>query len=390
MRVLSELLLLGMLCGAARGQAPVVLRRVPAGGTWDVVARLAGQNAAAAAQDGRFVWTTRQRLEVVFENHADASQSVRMVSEPGPNDDCYARIERMTASALVVSCIGEKWATYENHEYLYDPQSRKLLRRFAHMPFGAAAAREDGVILRQGADEVKAFLRVGVDEGGEPHMAGPAAAPAEGDAEAAFGQFRLARRKNRYGSEYTVIAEGGRIYELPQSDLATWEAARPDDVKSFLHPDKAERNEEIGPHQWAGGNLWFGKTFYNSEGMTGVGGFGYFDTSRRGFRLYAPPEIQRCSVSAILVEADAVWLTLDRRGEYNNYPGGLLRWDWQSRRVREFPLDEIGVTIARIGRTMCVGTTEGLAIVRGDRLTSYLVDRGADGRWEIAERNRSQ
>ena len=387
MRAISKLALLGILCGAARAQEPVVLGRVPAGGGWEVVARLAGQSAVPAAQNGRFGWTTGQRLEVAFEKRADASQAVRMVSKAGPNDDCYARIERLTASVLVVSCIGEKWATYENREYLFDPQSRKLVRRIAYMPFGAAAGR-DGIVMRQVADEAKEFWQVGIDPAGGPRIVGPAAAPAEDDPQAALGAFRLVRRKNRYGSEYPAIAEGSKVYELPQSDEATWQAARPDAVKSFLHPNEAERNEEIGPHQWAGGNLWFGKTFYDSEGMTGVGGLGYFDPAGRRFQLFAPPEIERWSVSAILVEADAVWLALDRRGEYNNYPGGLLRWDRHSGSVRAFPMDEIGVAITRMGGVLSVGTTEGLAILHGDRLDSYLVDRAADGRWEMAARNR--
>ena len=109
----------------------------------------------------------------------------------------------------------------------------------------------------------------------------------------------MARQKNRYGSEHAVTGEGERVYPLPQSDEATWKAARPDGVKGYLHPDQAEMNEEIGPHQWVGRNPWFGKTFYNSEGATG-----------------------------------------------------------------------------------------GLVILRSDQLTGYLVDRSADGRWEIAERNR--
>ena len=386
MRILLALL----LCGSAQAQNPRLLRRVPAAEGWDVVARLVGQSATPATPDGRFGWTPRQRLEVLFENRSGAGGSVRVVSEAGPNDDCYARIERMTESALVVSCIGEKWATYENHEYVYNPQTRKLVRQFAYLPFGAGAAGRDGIVMRQVADEAKEFWRVEIDPAGQPRIAGPAAAPAEGDAKASFSAFRLARQKNRYGSEYTVIAEGSKVYELPQTDQATWQAARPDEVKSFLHPNEAERNEEIGPHQWVGGKLWFGKTFYDSEGMTGVGGFGYFDPARRAFHLYAPREIWRWSVAAMLVEADAVWLALDRRGEYNNYPGGLLRWDRHSGSVRAFPMDEIGVAITRIGGVLSVGTTEGLAILHGDRLDSYLVDRAADGHWEMAARNRSQ
>lgn len=321
-----------LLCRGAGAQAPAVLRRIPAEGPWDVVVRAA----PPATADGRFVWSPAQPLEVAFEDRSDPHQSIRIVSEPGPNNDCYARIERITASALVVSCIGEKWSTYESHEFVYDAHSRALLRHIAYTPWGAAAARQDGIVMT----DAKAFLRVTVDAAGQPHLARAAAPPPAAAADALFGTLRLSGR--------AAIAGDGKTYPLPQSDTATWHKARPDD-RERGQSDGRDIDEEIGPHQWVDGRLWFGKTFYNGEGLSGVGGFGYFDTALRAFQLFAPREIWRWSVSAMLVEADAVWLALYRRGEYGNTPGGLARWDRQTRQVRQFAMDQVGVAIARLG-----------------------------------------
>jgi len=201
------------------------------------------------------IWSPRQRLEVLFENASDPRPIVPVLSEPGPNNDCSARVERMTGTLLVVSCIGEKWATYENHEFLYNPHSRTMVRRIAYMPLGALQVRTDGIVMADFTQGTRTLLRVAVDAAGSPRITGPGRMLSAGDADDAYGPFHLARQKNRYGSEHAVIAEGSRFFPLPQSDQATWEAARPDDVKSFLHPDEAERNEEIGPHQWVGRNL---------------------------------------------------------------------------------------------------------------------------------------
>jgi hypothetical protein len=181
-----------------------------------------------------------------------------------------------------------------------------------------------------------------------------------------------------------------KSYPLAQSDLRTWQQARPDDVKSFARPDQAEMNEEIGPHQLEGGRLWFGKTFYNSEGLTGVGGFGYFDSATATYRLYSPPEIQRWSVSAILVETGCVWLALYRRGEYGNSSGGLLRWDRETAQVRSFAIADtvthIATSIAPAGEVVYLGATDGIVVLDGDRTTSYFVDRTAGGRYMMAAR----
>jgi hypothetical protein len=47
-----------------------------------------------------------------------------------------------------------------------------------------------------------------------------------------------------------------------------------------------------------GDKLWFGKTFYDGEGNSGVGGFGYFDTADRQYYLFTPPEVVDCAISA--------------------------------------------------------------------------------------------
>lgn len=174
-------------------------------------------------------------------------------------------------------------------------------------------------------------------------------------------------------------------YPLPQSDRKTWQAARPDDAKAFIRLNAPEMNEQIGPHQLEGDRLWFGKTFYNGEGLTGVGGFGYFDTATRSYKLYSPPEILRWSVSAILVEPDSVWLALHRRGEYGNTPGGLLRWDRQTKQVQHFELHGVVSAIARSGGALCMGTN-GITVLKDNQIRSYFVDRTSDGRYRVAAR----
>ena len=178
---------------------------------------------------------------------------------------------------------------------------------------------------------------------------------------------------------------GQKSYPLAQSDLLTWRQARPDDAQTPALPNPAEMNEEIGPHQLEGNRLWFGKTFYNSEGSTGVGGFGYFDAATAAYRIYSPPAIQRWSVSAILVEADCVWLAPYRRGEYGNNPGGLLRWDRGSGQVRSFAVTDVVTSIVRAGSVIFLGSVGGIDALHGDRIARYFVDRSASGRYAVSD-----
>jgi len=204
------------------------------------------------------------------------------------------------------------------------------------------------------------------------------------------GRFHLSKLRDRFSTPYIAVTErqGTKdgIYLLPQTDPATWQRARPEDAKTYAHIELAEIREEIGPYQVEGERLWFGKTFYNSEGGTGLGGFGYFDPATAQYHLIAVPEIYDWSVSGILVEADSIWLALYRRGEFGNYPGGLLRWDRSAQSVQRWDMPWIATSIARAGDAIYMGATDGIAALRGDRIASYFVDRSTEGRYRMAAR----
>jgi hypothetical protein len=393
----------------------VIMRRIPADDQSDLVVAVAASGSPCEVAPHPCRWTTKDRLGVLLQDRKDASKVQPLAIEPGPNDnDCSARIERFTAQELVVSCVGEKWSTYDNQKFVYDVRTRKLVSHFSYPPFSNARVLHG----RNGPQFVMAdnhrLLLVDIDLAtGEPRVVPAAEArpvlaqvplvdnyigdqalhmpePPPDPVAAGFGpsrRFHLAKDKNKYGSEYPVVTEGQTVYPLVQTDMKTWQQARPDDAKTYLHPDQAEMNEQIGPHQVEGGRLWFGKTFYNSEGATGLGGFGYFDTATASYHLIAPPEIYTWSVSAILVEPDAIWLALYRRGEYGNYPGGLLRWDRKVARAQHWDMPWVAVNIARSGDSLYMGTTDGIVALRGDRITSYFVDRSAGGRYQMTARS---
>jgi hypothetical protein len=296
-----------------------VLKRLAVDNDLDLVLAVGWPRKVELLASGEVPWTPQDRIGLFLQDRTDAGRLFQLALEPGPQEDSFLRLERMTAQELVLSCVGEKWSTYDNQKFLLDVRAKALVKHFSYAPFRAVR-----VLPTRGgprfvmADQKRALL-VEVDSvTGMPGIVSafqePPTAP---DPVIAFGpekRFRLSQEKNKYGSDFPVIVEQRgqqkKSYLLLQSDLDTWREARPDDVKSGLAPDAAEMNEAIGPHQLEGDRLWFGKSFYNSEGLTGVGGFGYFDANARSWKIYSPAEIQRRSVSAILVEPDSVWLAL--------------------------------------------------------------------------------
>lgn len=363
----------------------VTLRRIRAGDSQDLVVALASSHKCNPAPRPCW-WNTKDRLGILLQDPKDPDRIQTLAVEPGPNDDCSTRVERFTLQELVLSCTGEKWSTYDNQKFVYNLASRVVVSHFSYAPFRAERSAAGPQFVMAAGDRK---LVVNIDPVGIPRVT--AATPPPGtESDGNFGPggvFHLSRQKNRYGSEYPMIVGPGKIFELPQTDEPTWRRDRPDEAGSPRQIDPAEENEQIGPYQVADGLLWFGKTFYNSEGFTGVGGFGWFDPGTASFHLIASSEIHAWSVSAILVEQDAVWLALYRRGEYGNYPGGLLRWDRQSSTLHHWDMPWIASSLARGGDALYMGATDGIAVLRGDRIASYFVDRAADGQYRMAPRN---
>ncbi len=400
-------------------QDAVIIERLSVTAQLDLVLLIGWPRKVDLVAGSDYPWSPQDRIGLFLQDKANPGGIFELAVEPGPNNGCGARVERMTAEELVLSCTGEKSAKYANQEFLYDLGTKALAKHFSYPPFssfqvlpsrgGAKFVMGNGqelllaevdpgtgvprVVAGSEASSVLSRLPMQENTTESGIVRTPAPLP---DPASDFGpgnRFRLTKAKNQYGSDFPLIVERQNdgansrelSYPLPQSDLQTWLAARPDEAKSPIRPNPAELNEQIGPHQMEGDRIWFGKTFYNAEGLSGVGGFGYFDTATHSYQLYAPAEILSWSVSAILVEPDSIWLALYRRGEYGNTPGGLICWERRTQQVQRFDLRDVITNLARCGDAICMGNY-GLTILKEGRTRSYFVDRSSVGRYHFAER----
>ncbi len=198
----------------------------------------------------------------------------------------------------------------------------------------------------------------------------------------AFGQtdhFQLEHSKDDFGERSHGIVEtltsgGTKFYPLPQSSYDEYKSLRPEEARiNSITADKYNRQEVIGPMQIEAGNIWFGNNYYDGEGETGVGAFGYFDTSTRKYTLFSPPEVAPYEVSAILVDPGQVWLGLDSFTEdISTVPGGLLRWDRSTHAAHFYPL-EFGITkIQRQRDLLRLDTRYGYALFRDGAVRRFL------------------
>ncbi len=177
-----------------------------------------------------------------------------------------------------------------------------------------------------------------------------------------------------HGIEEMLPSSGTKLYPLPQSTYDQYKRLRPNEQRTnSIAAATYSRQEVIGPHQIEGDRIWFGNNYYDGEGDTGVGAFGYFDTSTRQYTLFSPPEVAPWEVSAIFVEPDSVWLGLDRFIEdISTEPGGLVRWDRNTHAARFYPLEFAITKIQRQGEALDLDTRYGHALFQDGNVRRYL------------------
>jgi len=168
---------------------------------------------------------------------------------------------------------------------------------------------------------------------------------------------------------------------LPQSTYDQFARARPQRVRDG-YGRGSTIDERVGAHQVVDERIWFGKAFYDGEGTTGVGGLGYFDTRAKQFTIFSIPELLDWSVSALFVESDAVWAGLGSNSEGSGRRGSLIRYELSTRNVTRYNVPDTVLVMMRQNNALFIGTSNGLYILRDDRLTRFRFEPNLDGKFE--------
>ncbi|MFL6414778.1 MAG: hypothetical protein ACJ74Y_03810 [Bryobacteraceae bacterium] len=389
-----------------------VLTRIKADSKLDLVALSTSVNDVPGFWWGMFL-----------QDRTDPGTVYKVTFERAPKD-CDAKAERATATELILSCVPEQGDVRgPNYKFSYDIRSRGLTGKLAYQPFSMPrlfSAGQSAVLV--GSDR-KTLLAIQFDPLTEPRfrvLSHTAARPwirrirtvrdtvGVGAETQEFlevrqrsvrslrfgpqGSFALASRQSPL---FTMPGFGGSIvehlsnkvkaYPLPRTTYNEFARLRPQRVRDGYTRAVAEFGEEIGPAQAFDGRLWFGKTFYDGEGGTGVGGFGNFDPKTRKYEIHSVPEIVNWSATAMLVEPEAVWIGLASRGEYGDFGHGLLRFDRQTQECSPFEFPDIIFEIARVRDSVILATNFGAAVVQDRKLRRFFVDVTSGGERRVTE-----
>lgn len=172
-------------------------------------------------------------------------------------------------------------------------------------------------------------------------------------------------------------------HPLPQSTPAQLARARPKRVGTGADSAAIVVEEKIGPVQTAEDRVWFGKMFYDGEGTSGVGGVGYYDTAKDKYVMVPVSRMTDWSATALLVEADTAWVGLARHPGGAPAPGGLVRHDLKTGRAQRYAIEDLIEVIVRAPSGLVLGTTNGIYVLSGGRMTRYRAEPNLDGKYVL-------
>lgn len=305
-------------------------------------------------------------------------------------DGCELRVERATAKDLLLSCTPEKGNRGPNYEFVYDIGSKELIKQLEYAPFSFDRIIVSGPETVLIGSDTRSAVNVKYEPSDRLAFKVLKQAPARTEPKrfvpVRFGpEDRFILVQEGQTKHLDIVERTGKRYRLPQTSYDEFARLRPSTASTISPRRSATIDETIGPWQIVDNTLWFAKTFYDGEGNTGVGGFGYFDTERLKYRIYCPAEILDWSVTAMLVEPDAVWLALAGNGEYRTTSGGLLRFDRATEKMERMEFPDIVNEMARIGDDLLLATDSGAAVVRNHVVRRFILDQTTDGRPQMTE-----
>lgn len=336
-------------------------------------------------------------IGLFLQKRNDPNVVYRLTVETGFN--CDIRVERVTATDTVLSCTPEKGPFGPLHKFIYDIRAKALLNHIEYSPFGVSRAfpgkssigfispnQQRPIAFNFKEERTPAFQIL--DRATAAEWVYRAERSPQSISFGPGNRFILKREGTGEGSTLVVSESTGKKripHYLPQTTYDEFAKARPERVQNGYQREGTELIEQIGPWQLEGDRLWFGKSFYDGEGDTGVGSFGYFDPLKRSYQLYSPPEIRNFSISAMLVEPDAIWLGLVNNGEWGSTGAGVVRFDRKMETVQKFEIPNITSDISRFGNRLFLTNEFGVTVIEDGKIQRYFVDQLSDGRLRIAE-----
>jgi hypothetical protein len=292
--------------------------------------------------------STVLRVQLVDRTHATRLWEVDSISEQYEYDYTATRIE---PSSLVL-CRTESHGYDEGcFKFFIDPTARRLVR----VAFDLA---QDVVF----ADDAEARRRLGVSAQDLNRLK-------------TSGVFRTTAVAADPPPAFTA-------HRLPQSTYADFARARPGRVANGYREDGTKIAEKIGASQAQDGGFWFGKTFYDGEGTTGVGGIGFLNANGQ-YRWLTIADLSAWSVDAMLVEPDAIWAGLVNHGEGPDHSGGLLRYDRAAKTADVHNVPGVILRIVHVGDAVFLGTMRGLFVLRDDTITWHHMEPDISGRMVV-------
>ena len=170
---------------------------------------------------------------------------------------------------------------------------------------------------------------------------------------------------------------------MPQPTYQDFKRIRSDRVADGYTKDIAQVGNALGAWHVEGNQIWFGTTFYDGEGETGIGGFGRYDVVTNQIYMTYLPDVASWSMSTIFMSDGILSMGLVSHPEGVKYSGGLVQYDINTKHTQHFDVPGIIHVIREVNNTLVLGTTNGISLINGKTIQTGTFDVDQEGQYEL-------
>ena len=327
-----------------------------------------------------------------------ATNQVKLVLDTSRESDLirHSKLDSPAGNSVCAHFYSDYGLYNGSIKYFYDLASAKPPVKIPYrmLALTSAVVKRGALVYSASAGDWRLTVTIEPRGDGELPGYGISEAPDHGETSAEPTEMRTANGESIIVANQTppgqqhqvsgvyIVSKLGRkdFFPVPAPSLAFYKKTLP------TKQPPGEIENDIGPFAFDGRRIWFASSFYDGEGVSSVGAIGSFDVATRKYNMRYLPEIAPWSGSALRLDGDDLWMGLMRRPEGANYGVGLLRYNIGTGGVRKYAVADLIYTIDRLNSAIYCGTSNGLYIVQGDRITQLRFEPDAHGKLTMFSR----
>ncbi|MDH4227459.1 MAG: hypothetical protein OEV59_06870 [Deltaproteobacteria bacterium] len=332
-----------------------------------------------------------------FYDSQDDSFRVPLAFKHFYNDSNLLHVNHASSEVVISDLFeGDYGVRYGRYQYLIDPKSRTVVaeQELPDLPIKFVKGIGDKVYFEFSGHTVEAVLSEDSSLKDILISSTNGAVSVDGDNEKVLyavnknskeHEYRLRTSIGTYGrtpSNIIEVVSGVRTeYKIPLPSEEEYKRIYPE--QDYGLDDFSMSTHGFGGYHVVSSKMWFGTSFYNSEGEVSVSSIGNFDFEEMQYDVWYDKLFSPYSITALHVLGDDIWAAASVRSDEAEYPVAVLKLKYKKGGKIIFEPDYNIWGIGEYKGVLFFEADDGMYVLADRRLYRVLAAKDKEGKYKI-------